>query len=673
MGKRSGVAAIIVILLLTASCSQAMQPSDAPNTQTQTQTDTPVSAPGSSATLPSASPPGSPEPDSPGPAPAMPGNAELADLWGRIDGSTATIPLTAAIYDAVTGGGGSPPTHYTTPDAYYRLITNADTDLIFVTYPSEDEFEMARQNGVELEIVPIVKDALVFLVNTENPIDDVPLSRLRDIYAGKVESWSELGGASESIIPYQRTPDSGSQTLFLKLLMEGLEPSTPPTEWIVESMGSLVESVSNYDNSKNAIGYSMFYYVNNMYGNSRFKLLSIDGVAPARATIERGQYALEDYYYAVIRGNTPEDSPARRLIGWLLTDDGQLLAASAGYIPLRPLDGAMPENAVDPIYLGDTEHSSGTGGTALKDESDLGGIVVNGVRKPLSDIFYDGFNYIEYVNAAILESLNYIDLESYKKITEEERRLMRPFTGVPNDYPNYEVIGMGTLIINFPKGNPFFNEPWGARISLTEDISPYGTGLPAYSVIYDYSRRLMPGVDLYSIRVSIPDRPDIASKINEQLESWTDALPGDGESVELLNAFVDRYLPGEPTGEGYAYKLQPVHGLWGGKLLSVSYILQTYDGPAIMCPMVFTVCFDIDTGGTANLAEAVAGSVDYARANLFLPERYGDGDYPLIEPLPEGYLPSPGSIVTDAWIIDERLSLYVTEPDGRVLQVEKWG
>jgi len=63
-----------------------------------------------------------------------------------------------------------------------------------------------------------------------------------------------------------------------------------------------------------------------MYGNSRFRLLSIDGVAPSRATITKGQYTLEDYYYAVIRKDTPADSPARKLIDWLLTDSGQAVA-----------------------------------------------------------------------------------------------------------------------------------------------------------------------------------------------------------------------------------------------------------------------------------------------------------------------------------------------------------
>jgi|GEM_PF-3665026 len=79
---------------------------------------------------------------------------QLSDIWEKIDGSTATIPLTAALYDCL-GNAGGPPIHNTTSNAYNKLISKK-SDLIFVTYPSENEFNMAQQRGVELEIIPIV-------------------------------------------------------------------------------------------------------------------------------------------------------------------------------------------------------------------------------------------------------------------------------------------------------------------------------------------------------------------------------------------------------------------------------------------------------------------------------------------------------------------------------------
>ena len=82
-------------------------------------------------------------------------------LWNRLDGSTATIPLTTAI--AANLEEMTPEearmliTHNTTHDAYMNLF-NGSADLIFVTYPSEHEFGIAAQNQIGLEIIPVVKE-----------------------------------------------------------------------------------------------------------------------------------------------------------------------------------------------------------------------------------------------------------------------------------------------------------------------------------------------------------------------------------------------------------------------------------------------------------------------------------------------------------------------------------
>jgi len=593
---------------------------------------------------------------------------ELKDFWRRIDGSTATIPLTTALYNIIDEGT-QPPAHNTTPDAYIRLIEKIYTDLIFVTYPSENELRMAMENGVELEIIPVTKDALVFLVNVDNPVNNIQLSQLQDVYAGRISNWRSLGGIDENIIPYQRTADSGSQTLFLKLLMKDLPPMAPPSEWIAEAMGALVESVSNYDNSRSALGYSVFYYVNNMYGNSRFKLLGIDGVTPTRETITQGQYPLEDFYYAVMRKDTPEDSPARKLVNWLLTDSGQMLAIQAGYIPLRPIEGVVPDSVIDPIYLGDTDNSSGTGGTALK--TGIEDIQpVNGVRPPLSDLFFDGFNYIQYINSEIIASLNNVDFDLQFKIPWGEQNLKRPFSGIPNNYPNYVIYNMGNLFIEISEGNPFFNQGTNFYIRLTEDISPYGRGLPEYSFTYGYDRRLLPNVDLFTLRVNIPDKPDVAQRINEQLKVWTVTFPGGEKPIRLLESFTDWYR----SSAEYPYRLQPSGSKWQD-YLSVSYILQTYDGPSNYLPMLYTICFDTKTGSMVDLAKMLDGKLDYSRAFGFTPADFsdvGEYGYPDQEYMPDGYTPPAGSTITDAWIINGNVYVFITEPDGRELQFMFW-
>ena len=686
MKKSSTVLLIIIIAVLLASCRQTVQPieeqSPAPSITDASPSAADITPPSATDTAapPTATP--STSPDTPPDTPPETTSAaqpetmltegfktELVNIWARIDGSTATIPLTEALYGTIQGGT-QPPVHNATSNAYYHLLYSLDTDLIFVTYPSESELQMVKDLKVPIEIIPIVKDALVFLVNVENPVDDISMQQLRDIYTGRITNWSELGGTNESIIPYQRPIDSGSQTLLLKLLMEGMDPMDAPTEWVVESMGGLVESVSSYDNSKNAIGYSMFYYVNNMYGNNRFKLLGIDGTAPTRDTITKGQYAMEDYYYAVIRKDTPEDSPVRSLINWLLTDEGQAIAAKAGYIPLRPLDGVSPEYAIDPVYLGDTENSSGTGGSELKVWTE-NTQEVGSVRPPLSSMFYDGFNYIQYINAEIMARLDHVEYDIWPQISEGEWDLIRPFTGIPNNYPNYEFLDYGYyrfIVVELPAGNPFFKEPKSFYINLTEDISPYGAGGVSYTVAYDYAGHLSPQINLFTLRVDIPGRADVATRINEQIIAWVNDFPDAGYKVKMLDDFVEWYC-----GLGIAvYDLQPSAGLWRD-YLSVHYSLHTPGGPMFYStPMIYSICFDINTGEEVNLAGMLPADPDYSSAYIYtLPnfddlEEYG---FPYQESMLERYTPAAGSIVTDAWVNGESVYMYLVETTGRVLQV----
>lgn len=593
----------------------------------------------------------------------------LSDLWGRIDGSTATIPLTTALHGHFEGTG-KPPKHHTTGDAYYYLF-NYQADLIFVTRPSEDELAKAQEQGIELEVIPIVKDALVFLVNHENPVNGISKEQLRDIYSGEITNWKTLGGLDESIVPYQRTPNSGSQTLLLKLVMGELEPMNPPVEWLAETMGSLIEVVSNYDNARDAIGYSVFYYVNNMYGNSSFKLLDVDDVTPNRDTISGGKYPLEDYYYAVIRKDTPDDSTARMLIDWLLTEEGQIIATQAGYIPLHPLENVFTDETIDPIYLGDVDESSGTGGTELKSEDAIDEIVTNGVRIPLSDIFYDDFNYIRYLNSEIMNEISspysaYRYSESLYSLRLDENS-KRPFTGIPNDYPNYELFG-ANIKINLPANNPFFKDAMTFSIPLTSDISPYGTETVDFSVTYNYDRQLADNIDLFTLNVKLPKAPEVAQRMNEQLKTWTDGFPEDEDKKELLDSFAKWYLSDSYYASyGNTYRLQPDYGRWKD-YLSVSYTLQTYDGPASFMPTPYTICFDMNTGEVVNLAELLPKDISYEDSMAFTPRTNFEVGTEPHEEVFENYTPVKGSVITSAWGDSGCLGLYVTEPDGRTLQ-----
>jgi len=291
-----------------------------------------------------------------------------AGFASRLDGSTATIPLGQAVLKSLVGTDEGMTFNQTDP-AYQNLIKGTK-DLILVTYPSAAEQAAADKAGVKLDIIPVVKDALVFLANTGNPVTGLTQQQVKDIYTGKTTDWSQVGGNPGAIVPYQRQVDSGSQTLFLKLAMAGTTPMNAPAELRPTQMSGLVDSIAaaNTTIGPNALGYSVFYYATQMYLKNSVKLLGIDGVVPSAQTVSNGTYPYGTYYYAVMRSDTPADSPARAVVNWLLGDAGQRIASAANYVPLSPNNIVTAK----PTYLlganaQNTTESSGTGGTQRKD------------------------------------------------------------------------------------------------------------------------------------------------------------------------------------------------------------------------------------------------------------------------------------------------------------------
>jgi phosphate transport system substrate-binding protein len=65
------------------------------------------------------------------------------------------------------------------------------------------------------------------------------------------------------------------------------------------------------------------------------KILAVDGVRPGDGTIRSGEYPFLNPYYVVIGADEPQDSPARIMYNWLLSDEGQSLVSLEGYVSMR--------------------------------------------------------------------------------------------------------------------------------------------------------------------------------------------------------------------------------------------------------------------------------------------------------------------------------------------------
>jgi phosphate transport system substrate-binding protein len=257
--------------------------------------------------------------------------------YPRVDGSTLTIPFSEAAAAAVMhlplDEARLYVMHNKTHQAYLNLIDGA-ADIIFVTLPSEDELAYAKEKGVVLNVIPMLRDGFVFFVNEKNPVSDLNRSDIVGIYSDKIKNWAELGGDDAEIIAYQRPENSGSQTGMTELVMKDTPLAPAPREKVFAEMGGIVDAVAYYENAADAIGYSYYYYTRNMWGDGQIRYMKIDGVTPSEESIADGSYPYASTTYMVLRQDEPEGSAASRLSEWILSDEGQAVAEGAGYVPI---------------------------------------------------------------------------------------------------------------------------------------------------------------------------------------------------------------------------------------------------------------------------------------------------------------------------------------------------
>ena len=290
-----------------------------------------------------------PAPSQPDPVPA--GSAAASEVVSEpilepdefpiTDGSTACIPLIAQIMADTTGmdleTAQSCVNTNTTAWAWRNLSlyggNEGDATKLIIAYeaPESVKEEMAAE-GDPLDQKAIGRDALVFIVNDDNPMQSLSQQQIKDIYAGKITNWKEVGGADSPIVAFQRGEDSGSQTLFQKLLIQGGELMEAPTELAPTEMGGLVDRIAEFNHSANAIGFSVYYYIDQMYSKPGLRLLAVDGVLPSNESIADQRYPLCNAFYAAVRQDSAEGTPERKVYDWLSTDAGRACIVKSGYV-----------------------------------------------------------------------------------------------------------------------------------------------------------------------------------------------------------------------------------------------------------------------------------------------------------------------------------------------------
>lgn len=265
-----------------------------------------------------------------------PSTLYLTQNLPRLDGARALYPVYAAFGQALYPGGvyktDSVIGYHNTIPAYRRL-QDREADIIFVASPSKEQELRAKELGVSMKFTPIGREAFIFFINVNNPVETLTVDQIRDIYSGKVTWWNQLGGKYRKIYPFQRNAGSGSQTALLKF-MGSVPLKEASKELVAGNMGGVIQRVADYTNYDGAIGFSFRYFAQELIRNEEVKLLAVNGVHPSFETIKAGTYPLSAEFYAVTLEDNPNPNVAL-LLDWILSAQGQELIEKTGYVSIR--------------------------------------------------------------------------------------------------------------------------------------------------------------------------------------------------------------------------------------------------------------------------------------------------------------------------------------------------
>lgn len=227
---------------------------------------------------------------------------------------------------AVTGGGSG---------TGIAALINGTVDIANASREmKESEIEQARAQGVEPVEHVVAIDALAVIVNPANPVSQLTIDQLADIFTGRITNWQALGGDDAGIILVSRETNSGTHVYFLDEVVrkgdgDNHDIFAPQTMLMPSSVGITSEIQRN----PHAIGYDGLGYV-----TEHEKLIAVarDAASPfVLPTVQSGadgSYPIARDLYMITAGE-PSGAIAD-FIAWIVGPAGQQIVADLGFVPL---------------------------------------------------------------------------------------------------------------------------------------------------------------------------------------------------------------------------------------------------------------------------------------------------------------------------------------------------
>jgi len=221
----------------------------------------------------------------------------------------------------VTGGGSG---------TGISALINGTTDICNASRPMKNsERDKLKQRfgtrGIEIKCA---QDGLSLYVNEANPISELTMQQIKDVYTGKIGNWKDVGGPNERLILYSRENNSGTYVYFKDNVLLGEDFA--PTAQNMPGTAAVVNAVAK---DKWGIGYGGAAYGKGIREVKVKKDAVSPGYTPTFENIKSGNYPIARYLYMYVK-NRPAGT-MKEYIDWILGDEGQKIVSEVGYFPIR--------------------------------------------------------------------------------------------------------------------------------------------------------------------------------------------------------------------------------------------------------------------------------------------------------------------------------------------------
>jgi phosphate transport system substrate-binding protein len=242
-----------------------------------------------------------------------------------VQGSSTVLPIAQRAAEAymakhpdvnisVRGGGSG--------NGIAALIDGA-TDIADASrFIKDKEVKNAFENGVYPVPFRVAFDGIAVVVNPANSVEELSLEQIKGIYTGKITNWKEVGGNDMKIVVISRDSSSGTFEAFGELALD--EERVTPTALLSASNGDVASKVAE---TVGAIGYVGLGYL-----TEALKPVRVNGVAPSVETVANGSYAISRPLFMFTNGWPT--GVTLDFINFVLSAEGQKIAAEQGYVPL---------------------------------------------------------------------------------------------------------------------------------------------------------------------------------------------------------------------------------------------------------------------------------------------------------------------------------------------------